>query len=197
MIVFLDFEASSLNSGSFPVEIGWCSHDLSRGWSSLIRPCRGWTDWSRLSEAIHGVSLAQLTAKGSPADETMARLNADLAGIGCISDNPEHDLKWLWVLGRGCGVEPTFGIDATPLDALVAAACRKCRGNCSAIDSIAASMAREAGVMPHRALDDCVVHSLRLGAVAVMAEEDEETAMALRAGLVERSRGLLEREGRR
>jgi len=37
MIVFVDFEASSLSKQSFPIEVGWIFED-ERSFSFLIRP---------------------------------------------------------------------------------------------------------------------------------------------------------------
>ncbi len=57
MLLFADFEASSLYHGSFPVEAAWCSHDLAHGWSAVIRPVPEWeplANWSPASERLHG-----------------------------------------------------------------------------------------------------------------------------------------------
>jgi hypothetical protein len=198
---FMDFEASSLHRGSFPVEIGWCSRDLLRGGSALIRPCAGWTEWSPASEATHGISLARLKAEGAPAAEAMRAANAELAGQRLISDNPSHDIKWLYVLSRGCGIEPTFAIDPTSLDALLVAAHRMGGVEGPEVHPLAAKrMADEAGVVAHRALDDAVMHALRLGAVAAAQAEKARGAAAgdaLRAELVARARRLLGERGRK
>ena len=43
MILFLDFEASSLLPGSFPIEVAWVD-ETGQGESYLIRPHEGWLD---------------------------------------------------------------------------------------------------------------------------------------------------------
>lgn len=45
MIVFVDFEASSLAKASFPVEVAWVFENGAAR-TSLIRPASGWDDWS-------------------------------------------------------------------------------------------------------------------------------------------------------
>ena len=62
MIVFLDFEASSLSKHSYPVEIAWVFED-GRSRSFLIKPKSGWTDWSADAEKIHGISRDRLQEK--------------------------------------------------------------------------------------------------------------------------------------
>ena len=51
MIVFLDFEASSLSDDSYPIEVGWVFED-GRTEAHLIRPAPAWTDWDPAAEAI-------------------------------------------------------------------------------------------------------------------------------------------------
>ena len=45
MKAFLDFEASSLEKGGFPVEVGWVLEDGAEE-AHLIRPAPDWTVWS-------------------------------------------------------------------------------------------------------------------------------------------------------
>ena len=95
MIVFLDFEASSLHVGSHPIEVGWVNGD-GRGESFLLRPLRDWTDWSPASEAVHGISRTQLDAEGHDPATVAHRLHAALqAADAYYSDNPGHDGAWL------------------------------------------------------------------------------------------------------
>ena len=66
MIYFVDFEASSLRSGSFPIEVAWVNED-GQGESYLIRPAEGWNpEWSPQSERTHGIALAALLEHGVP-----------------------------------------------------------------------------------------------------------------------------------
>lgn len=64
MLVFLDFEASSLTKHSYPIEIAWVFED-GRSRTFLIRPAPGWTDWSAKAEAIHGISRELLEHEGA------------------------------------------------------------------------------------------------------------------------------------
>lgn len=59
---------------------------------------------------------------GLPADQVMARLNADLGTAACVSDNPEFDARWLAKLSRASIAPATFSVEPTPLDALLVAA---------------------------------------------------------------------------
>ncbi|WP_171905933.1 hypothetical protein [Sphingobium phenoxybenzoativorans] len=55
MLVFLDFEASSLAKRSYPIEVGWVFEDGSSA-AYLIRPAPDWTDWDAGAAAIHGIA---------------------------------------------------------------------------------------------------------------------------------------------
>lgn len=95
-VVFLDFEASSLNSGSFPIEVGWAV-DGGETEAHLIRPAPGWTDWSAASERLHGIPHTRLLAEGEPPGDVARRVAAALGGEGMAvaSDNPEFERFWL------------------------------------------------------------------------------------------------------
>ena len=95
-IVFLDFEASSLMRGSFPVEVGLA---IGGGGvhSWLIRPAPGWEEWSPASQAVHGLTLAQLHAEGADVSTVAASVLDVCSGPDCVlaSDNPSHEQIWL------------------------------------------------------------------------------------------------------
>jgi DNA polymerase-3 subunit epsilon len=95
---FLDFEASSLASNSWPVEIG-----ISRvvdgavvTESHLIKPHPDWEDegWSVASAEIHGLSRAHLEAEGLEASEVATWFQERNIGLA-ITDNPEFEQRWL------------------------------------------------------------------------------------------------------
>lgn len=199
MMIFLDFEASSIHAGSFPVEVGFCSHDLTRGWSAIIVPSDGWDEWSPASEQTHGLSRAMLSDHGLPADEVMARLNADLGTAACIY-NPEFDARWLAKLSGASTAPATFSVEPTPLDALLVAAHGEAHIAPDGVHPLAAQvMGRHAGLQAHRALDDAIMHALRLGAVAAAAMERDHgpaAAATFRRELIERARRLLQEHGR-
>jgi hypothetical protein len=100
-LTFLDFEASSLSNGSYPIEVGWThlfTDDLSTETRScLIRPEPTWTDWSAESERVHGISRAELNRQGLPAHEVRTMLAAELAGVAVHVDS-DFDIAWMWRL---------------------------------------------------------------------------------------------------
>jgi hypothetical protein len=104
-IVFLDFEASSLLPGSFPIEVAWVD-ESGQGESYLIRPAPGWLDeaggnpgWSRESEDVHGIPLATLIAEGKPHELVAARAARVLGAATVVcSDMPVSDVSWLRTL---------------------------------------------------------------------------------------------------
>ena len=63
MLVFLDFEASSLSDKSYPVEVGWVWEDGTEE-AHLIRPAPHWTDWDMKAQEIHGIPRAELEQTG-------------------------------------------------------------------------------------------------------------------------------------
>jgi DNA polymerase III subunit epsilon len=66
-LFYIDFEASSLSPGSWPIEIGmaWIEGGGVQSWSSLIQPDPSWDmeDWSQSSAIIHNISLEELDRK--------------------------------------------------------------------------------------------------------------------------------------
>ena len=106
MILFLDFEASSLLPGSFPIEVAWVD-ETGQGESYLIRPHEEWLDeaagnpgWSAASAAVHGVGLETLMTEGVAA-ERVARRAAEVlcrSNVVACSDNPGFDGGWLETL---------------------------------------------------------------------------------------------------
>lgn len=96
-LLFLDFEASSLDPASWPVEIGmaWIENDTVQSWSSLIRPAPDWSmeNWSTQSEAVHNITREALDA--APEARDVAReFIARAEGKALISDAPFWETKW-------------------------------------------------------------------------------------------------------
>jgi hypothetical protein len=103
---FVDFEASSLESGSYPIEIGWVN-TKGHGESYLIRPQPNWQGWSAKAEAIHKISYATLLRDGKPAEFVARRALAVLSDAHyLISDNPEFEDYWMTVLLTVIGAKP-------------------------------------------------------------------------------------------
>jgi hypothetical protein len=93
---FLDFEASSLSSCSYPIEVAWSRSDGSIE-SYLISPVgiEAWDDWSVLSEKVHGISRAELKEHGKSPDWICDLMNRQLIGQVVYTDNPIYDGMWL------------------------------------------------------------------------------------------------------
>lgn len=107
---FLDFEASSLASASYPIEVAWTLADGSIE-SYLISPSgiNKWTDWSAKSERLHGITQRQLLAEGQRPAWICQRMNEQLAGKTVYSDEPDYDNVWLTELfSVSWGNTPTF-----------------------------------------------------------------------------------------
>lgn len=94
--LFLDFEASSLSSCSYPIEVAWSRPDGSIE-SYLISPAgiEAWDDWSVLSEEVHGISRAELMVQGKPPNWICSQMNQQLIGQVVYTDNPIYDGMWL------------------------------------------------------------------------------------------------------
>lgn len=107
--VFLDCEASSLGSASYPIEIAW--NDAAGNIEShLINPgvIAAWTDWSHASEAIHGLSQQYLQEQGEHPVTVAKRMRDALAGTVVYSDNPDWDDMWCRALFKAAGLTIPF-----------------------------------------------------------------------------------------
>lgn len=101
---FLDFEASSLAEGSYPIEIAW--GDISGVHEThLISPAeiQEWTDWSIISETVHGISKLQLNREGRSPKWVCDRVSEALDGRTVYSDAPAYDGFWLSRLFEASG----------------------------------------------------------------------------------------------
>ncbi len=158
--VFLDFEASSLCKGGFPVEVAWV-FETGEAESHLIRPAPDWTEWSAEAEAVHGIPRARLEAEGRPVAEVAQRAVEVLSGHRLYASAPSWDGKWLSRLLRGGGLprhalrlRDTEEARAEAAGAALSALPRPER------DCMLASILEEvaglakAGTPAHRALDD-------------------------------------------
>lgn len=108
-VVFIDIEASALEQGSYPVEIGWAPGRGREFDDLLIAPAEEWKRggvWSDLSEKIHGIRREQLDVSGVTPLRAISRLEGALQGCLLISDAVEWDSYWLHRLyeteGRVC-----------------------------------------------------------------------------------------------
>jgi len=103
MLVFLDFEASSLARDSYPIEVAWVFEDGTSE-SHLIRPARGWEDWDEAAEAIHHIPREELARDGMRHDALARRMVASLSGHDLTASAPSWDGKWLSALLRASGL---------------------------------------------------------------------------------------------
>lgn len=105
---FIDFEASSLNHGSYPIEIGWALPDSGEVEAHLIRPLPGWTDWDEISEQVHGIERETLLREGGSAATVLARTEQALCGRICFCDGLTFDGYWMARLMEGAGHAGAF-----------------------------------------------------------------------------------------
>lgn len=103
VIVFLDFEASSLGKRGFPIEIGWAAEDGTEE-AHLIRPASDWEEWDEGAERIHGISRERLEREGEPHGAVARRMVEALSGHGLFASAPSWDGQWLSRLLRASGL---------------------------------------------------------------------------------------------
>lgn len=96
-IAFIDFEASSLDADSFPVEIGWCGVDPSHSSSEIIQPHPTWVDrrWDLEAEKLHRLGREKIVTEGSRPAIAFAHAEAALRNARIFSDAPSWDQHWL------------------------------------------------------------------------------------------------------
>ena len=158
MLVFIDFEASSLHVESYPIEVGWCMQD-GTGASILIRPEPSWTDWSLESQSVHGICRSTLLSDGVPAADAARHVAQMLSGCSLMSDST-LDERWLDKLLAVAGLPsmPVFSVVEAYRAALRPLLARL---PSSAASSVAQSLLRQAdseasSAVPvrHRAFED-------------------------------------------
>ena len=102
----IDFEASGLDSKSYPIEVGITNGETE--YTSLIEPLPGWQFWSEEAEAKHGITSQRLQQQGEQAATVCHALNAHLDGQDVYCDCLPWDNFWLSQLFAGCGISVTF-----------------------------------------------------------------------------------------
>lgn len=143
--IFMDFEASSLNSASYPIEIAWSLADGSVE-SHLISPAGvdGWGDGDAKAEAVHGISRVELLAAGhSPAWVCRRLLEVCGGALVVYTDCPELDRAWLSVLCAAGGVAPPGFVLGNVYDLLVRTLCPAACG-WAQVDELIAGLKRTA-----------------------------------------------------
>ena len=163
MLVFLDFEASSLSRHSYPIEVAWVFEDGSSE-SHLIKPAPEWTDWDPASQAIHRIERRVLEEEGEDHAVVAARMVEALAGHDLLASAPSWDGKWLSALLRAGG-QPRRVLRLRDSDEAQLEAARACLAGVEpaavwealAREVVGAVSQRRNGRVPdHRALADAV-----------------------------------------
>jgi hypothetical protein len=124
-VAFLDFEASSLDKNSWPMENGlsWIDRNLEvQTFESLIRPAPEWPEsaWSPVSAQIHNIPRIDLNMASDPlfvANRFLEALNGRIP----LSDAVPFERFWLDRLFDAAGVATVVLIDhfdAVTLNAL-------------------------------------------------------------------------------
>lgn len=142
---FMDFEASSLNSASYPIEVAWSLADHSVE-SYLISPARigAWVDWDDKAQAVHGISRAELLARGRAPAWICRRLIERIGGARVVyTDCPKFDRAWLNVLFAASEIAPPGFLLSNIYDLLVRALCPAACG-WAQVDELIAGLKRTA-----------------------------------------------------
>lgn len=122
-LVVIDFEATALTFGSYPIEVGVARAMNARhpfeSWSTLIVPDPSWdlsSQWDPDAQRIHGIAKWDLRDGHSPSD-TICALNRWVGNAPHVwCDGGQYDIHWLDTLAAAAGIEPTFSlIDIRPL----------------------------------------------------------------------------------
>lgn len=115
MRAFIDFEASSLGRGGYPIEVAWVFEN-GNSQTFLIAPIEEWTGWDPAAEAIHGITRGQLSREGVSTDIVARRLVDALQGNEVLASVPSWHGKWLSALLRSAGL-PRHAIQISNTDA--------------------------------------------------------------------------------
>ncbi len=165
MLVFLDFEASSLAKASYPIEVAWIFED-GRSGARLLRPAPGWTDWSSDAERVHGIPRDRLFAEGADVAAVAHDMVDALTGHQLFASAPSWDGKWLSVLLRTAGL-PRHTLRLGKSDDAFRQAARDILGDAISDEEISALVSRvieetEPPSPAHRALADARLELERL-----------------------------------
>lgn len=113
----LDFEASSLSDGSYPITAGLVINGEVNYW--IIKPQSDWIDWSLASQSIHGIKRSYLIKNGLSASQVAEEIKLLLRNNPIVySDNPYWESRWLRCLGEfDCEIRDIRELIATSLHA--------------------------------------------------------------------------------
>jgi len=179
MLVFLDFEASSLARHSYPIEVAWVFQDGAFE-THLIRPAPGWDDWDSEAEAIHHIPRNRLLRDGMPHEELARHMVATLSGHDLAVSAPSWDGKWLSALLRAAGL-PRHALRMRDTDEVQREAIRAILREKLADEDVERLRLAAIAAMPkiataHRALADAQAEHARWLAVCDAAQQFCDTA---------------------
>jgi len=104
---FLDFEASGLHKGSYPIQVGWALPDLTGG--SVYIKHEPWLNdidlWDPEAQKIHGIPRKVVWDCGKPVAEVVQTLADALQGYTVYVDSPAYDGGWYYMLWDAAGLE--------------------------------------------------------------------------------------------
>ena len=117
-IAVIDFEASSLDHASYPIEVGlaiWpAPSEPIYSWSTLIRPIEDWRrhgHWSQAAAKTHGIKGRDLMAHGRDPAWVAAALNAAIKPSTVVwCDGGPYDTLWANALFKVAAIAPTFSL---------------------------------------------------------------------------------------
>lgn len=106
---FIDVEASSLESESYPTEIAW-SDSNGKITSYLINPYYfdDWNDWDYHAQQITGISRKLCREEGFMPPLVCEKMNEALEGQTLYTDGYESDSFWINKLFNDCAIKPKF-----------------------------------------------------------------------------------------
>jgi hypothetical protein len=112
-MIILDVEASGLQLGSFPIEIGFARVLPDRTVATAAKLIRHdelldeFQLWDATAEGIHRISRANLMEFGRPVTEVARWLNAELAGRVVLIDS-RRDQQWVDMVFTAAGLARDF-----------------------------------------------------------------------------------------
>lgn len=145
MLNIIDVEASGLQSGSYPVEVGIAFVNGER-LSMLIQPEPEWVHWDPQAQTLHGISRRTLSQYGKPAAEVAHKLNMLLDGQQAYSDAWVVDKPWLNSLFDAAKLPMQFRL--SPIEQVMS------ENQFYYWDDIKQQVIQELGVERHRASHD-------------------------------------------
>jgi len=193
MLVFLDFEASSLAKHSYPIEVAWVFEDGAAE-SHLIRPAPQWEDWDASAEAIHHIPREILLREGTPHDALARHMVEALSGHDLTASAPSWDGKWLSALLRAAGL-PRHSLRLRDTEEAQRGTAKALLQDCVSPARLALEVERlriraiadrPQGTAAHRALADAQEEHARWRAVRTAAEQFRDAHEAHRASFVRR-----------